>query len=149
MAKIETVVLKEMEVIETENGYEQIFSNEKKFPAAITNYSLSMGEKTGLIKSSQLNDLVDIQKVFEAAINPDANKEEALKGIDTSRYLKVIYLAIVGVNPKLSLTYDEFTELYHEDVPQIIETYTNLVLATMPIVNNAFAEGFQKSTKKK
>jgi len=149
MAKIETVVLKEMEVIETENGYEQIFSNERKFPAAITNYSLSMGEKTGLIKSSQLNDLVDIQKVFEAAINPDANKEEALKGIDTSRYLKVIYLAIVGVNPKLSLTYDEFTELYHEDVPQIIETYTNLVLATMPIVNNAFAEGFQKSTKKK
>jgi len=149
MAKIETVVLKEMEVIETENGYEQIFSNEKKFPAAITNYSLGMGEKTGLIKSSQLNDLVDIQKVFEAAINPDANKEEALKGIDTSRYLKVIYLAIVGVNPKLSLTYDEFTELYHEDVPQIIETYTNLVLATMPIVNNAFAEGFQKSTKKK
>lgn len=138
-----------MKIVEVDGEYEQRFFNEKKFPASITNYSLSMGEKMGLIKSSQLNDLTDIQRVFESAIDPKANKTTALEGIDTARYLKVIYLAVVGVNPHLNLTYDEFTGLYHEDVPKILETYTSLVLATMPIADNNFSKGFQNSTKKK
>lgn len=149
MAKIETVILKQMEVIETENGFETRYYNEQKVPASITNYSLSMGEKLGLIKSSQLTDLADIEQVFQSAINPSVDMQEALEGIDIGKYLKVIYLAVIGVNRQLELTYEEFTELYHEDKATIIDTYTNLVLGTLTDDLNKFAEGLNQSTKKK
>lgn len=149
MAKIETVVLKQMEVIETEEGFETRYHNEQRFPASITNYSLSMGEKMGLIKSSQLTDLADIEQVFQSAINPDIDMQKALEEIDIGKYLKVIYLAVIGVNKQLNLTYEEFTELYHEDRATIIDTYTHLILGTLTDGLNGFADGLEKSTKKK
>lgn len=152
MAKIETVVLKQMRIIETENGFEKEYYNEQQLPAIITNYSLSMGEKLGLIAGSQLTDLGDIQELFKVALNPrfDVNKaEKALKDIDINKYLKVIYLAVLGGNPNLNLTFEEFTSLYHEDTATIIDTYTKLVLATLVEKTNKFAEGFKNSTKKK
>src|SRR5690625_3399585 len=128
---IETITLKQMEIVETESGYEKRFLNEQNFPAAITNYSLSMGEKLELIESSTINDLTDVEGLFQAAIDPNADKEKALKNMNTGKYLKVIYLAIIGINKDLNLTYEEFTQLYHEDQATIIDTYTKLILATM------------------
>lgn len=150
MAKIETVTLKNLEIIETEAGeFEKKYTNEKKFPASITNYSLSMGEKMGLIKSSQLEDLTDIQQLFHAAIDPNTDQDTALQGLDMSKYLKVIYLAVIGVNKGLNLTYEDFLDLYHEDKFTTIDTYTNLVLATFKEGANKFVQGLEKSTKKK
>lgn len=149
MAKIETVTLKHMEIIETEEGFEKRYFNEQKFPASITNYSLSMGEKMGLIKSSQLTDLADIEQLFQSAINPNTDMEKALNEIDIGKYLKVIYLAVVGVNRGLNLTYEEFTELYHEDIATTVDTYTKLILGTLNENINGFAKGLQESTKKK
>jgi hypothetical protein len=149
MSQIETIVLKRMQIVETENGFEKKYLNEKRLPAVITNYSLSMGEKLGLISGSQLTDLGDIQQLFEAAINPKADKEKALKDIDLNKYLKVIYLAVLGGNPNIDLSYEDFTELYHEDTATIIDTYTKLVLATLTDGSNKFADGFKVSSKKK
>lgn len=150
MAKIETVTLKQMEIVEVEDGvFEKRYFNEQKLPASITNYSLSMGEKLGLIKSSQLTDLADIEQLFHSAVNPEMDQEEALKNVDIGKYLKVIYLAIIGVNKGLNLTYEEFTELYHENNITIIDTYTNLVLGTLTEGMNNFAKGLEQSTKKK
>lgn len=149
MSKIQTVVLKQMEIIETEEGFEKKYINEQKFPATITNYSLSMGEKMGLIKSSQLTDLTDIEQVFQSAIDPNVDMKKALSDIDLGKYLKVIYLAVIGANRNLHLTYEEFIELYHEDPATIIDTYTNLVLATLTEGINKFAQGLEQSTKKK
>ena len=84
---------------------------------------MHLGEKLGLIKSSNITDLADLDAVFRSALDPEANREEALKGVDTTKYLKVIYLSIMGVNPGLDLTYEQFTHLYHEDIPTTIETY--------------------------
>lgn len=103
----------------------------------------------GLIESSQLTDLADIQQLFDSVTDRNISEEEALQGIDLSKYLKVIYLAVIGVNPNMQLTYEEFTQLYHEPNFKIIETYTNLVLAAFTEGANQFAEGFKKSTKKK
>lgn len=50
MPKVEIVTLKDMEVIEVDGEYETRFMNEKRYPAAITNYSLSMGEKWDLLR---------------------------------------------------------------------------------------------------
>lgn len=146
---IEIVTLKRMEIIETEYGFEKRFTNEQKVPASITNYSLSMGEKLGLIKSSQITDLADIEQLFRSATDPDVDQEQALKNVDIGKYLKVIYLAIIGINRNIELTYEEFTELYHEDRFTTIETYTNLVLATLTDSVNGFVDGLQSSTKKK
>jgi hypothetical protein len=152
MGKIQTVVLKNMRIVKTEDGYEKEYFNEQQLPAVITNYSLSMGEKLGLISGSQLSDLGDIQELFRVALNPrfDLKKaKKALKDIDINKYLKVIYLAVLGGNPQLKLTFEDFTSLYHEDTPTIIDTYTNLILSTLTEEVNKFAEGFQKSIKKK
>lgn len=149
MSKIETVTLKQMEIIQSEDGFEKRYFNEQKLPASITNYSLSMGEKMGLIKSSQLTDLTDIEQLFQSAIDPNVDQEKALQEIDRVKYLKVIYLAVIGINPGLNLTYEEFTQLYHEDTATIIDTYTNLILGTITDNINGFAKGIQESTKKK
>lgn len=149
MAKVETVVLKEMKLIETEDEYEKHYYNERRVPASITNYSLAVGESMGLINSSQIADLADIQELFEAAIDPSADKEAALANLDVNKMNKVIYLAIIGMNTQIDLTYEDFLQLYHEDVTTTIDTYTNLVLATLTDGINKFATGFEKSTKKK
>ncbi len=149
MAKVETVILKELELVETEEGYEKKYHNERRVPASITNYSLAVGESMGLIESSQITDLADIQELFEAAINPKSDRSAALANLDVTKMNKVIYLAIVGMNNHIDLTYEEFLHLYHEDVTTTIDTYTNLVLATLTEGINKFAEGFEKSTKKK
>lgn len=150
MSKIETITLKQMEIIENENGeFEKVFTNERRLPASITNYSLSMGEKLGLIKGSQITDLADIEQLFQSAINPNADQTKALKDIDLTKYLKTIYLAVIGINPNIELTYEEFLSLYHEDTPTIINTYTNLVMATLTDNMDGFVKGLEQSTKKK
>lgn len=85
MKKIETVTLKELEVVQNENGeFEQRFVNEKKYPAAITNYSLHLGEKLGLIEGSQLTDLLKLAELEKVTQNVSANEitEEALMATD-------------------------------------------------------------------
>ncbi|WP_054751369.1 hypothetical protein [Piscibacillus salipiscarius] len=149
MPKVEIVTLKDMEVIEVDGEYETRFMNEKRYPAAITNYSLSMGEKMGLTKGSQLTDLIKLSAM--ESVRRDLEQQqlseesiEAAEGIDIHNYLKVIYLAIIGLNRKLDLTFDDFLEKYHEDTLTIIQTYVSLVLASMNINKNQFAEGFKK-----
>lgn len=150
--KIQTVTLREKQIIETENGYEEVVVHEQKYPASITNYSLSMGEKLGLIESSQVHDLADLEQVFLTALNPNTELHDVKEMVDNTdrvKFLKVIYLAIIGVNPQLKLTYDEFTQLYHEDFATTVEIYTNLVLGLLTESTNNFAKGWQNSTKKK
>ena len=48
---------------------------------------MHLGEKLGLIKSSNITDLADLDAVFRSALDPEANREEALKGVDTTKYL--------------------------------------------------------------
>src|SRR5690625_2637502 len=85
----------------------EVYKNEQKLPASITNYSMALGERTGLIKSSQMTDLKEVQKIITAALNPNEHTEELTDGLDINKYLKIIYLSVVGVNPKLDLTFDD------------------------------------------
>lgn len=152
MQKIQKVTLKKIELIETESGYEEQVMHEETYPASITNYSLSMGEKMGLIKSSQVTDLADLEEVFATAINPSTELDDMRKmldDIDQVKYLKVIYLALIGLNPQLKITFDEFTKLYHEDIATTIELYSNLVMGLIVDRTNKFADNWIKNTKKK
>lgn len=126
----------------------EIYKHEQKLPASITNYSMALGERMGLIESSQMTDLKEVQKIFEIALNPGQNTDDLTNGLDVNKYLKIIYLSIMGVNPNLDLTFDDFTKLYHEDIPTIIDTFTDLVLGTMNIDENGFAKELHASVKK-
>ena len=154
MAKIEMITLKDMEIREVDGEYEQHFFNEKRYPAAITNYSLNMGEKLGLVKGSQLTDLVKLANLgtLSREMENGSLTEEsviAAEGIDINKYLKTIYLSMIGLNKQLELSYEDFLEKYHEDTADTINTYTKLVLASVNIDKNKFAEGLDKSTSKK
>lgn len=152
MADIQTVTLRKYETVETENGFENQLVSEQRFPASITNHSLYMGEKLGLIESNKVTDLSDLNALFESALNPKADMQDmknALNQVDQIKYLKVIYLAIIGMNPDLNLTFDEFTQLYHENIADTIELYSNLVASLLNERANNFVEGLKKSTKKK
>lgn len=153
------ITLKDMklEKVVRENGeyeYEQRFYNEKQYPAAITNYSLNMGEKLGLIAGSQLTDLVRLANldVLSREMQNGGITEEsviATEGIDINKYLKTIYVSIIGLNKELELSYDEFLRKYHEDMADIINTYTKLVMASVNLDKNKFADGLNESTSKK
>lgn len=148
MKKMITITLKEKEIKEVDGEFIEEFKNEQRFPAAITNYSMALGERTGLLESSQMTDLREIQKIFEAALNPGKHVDDLAEGLNVAKYLKIIYLSIMGVNPDLKLTFDEFTRLYHEDIPTTIDTFTDLVLGTMNLEENGFSKELQMNVKK-
>ena len=152
MSKIFTVELSDRVTRENENGeFEVKYINSQKYPAAITNRSFYLGEQMGLMSGSQMTDLHGVQQVLEAAIQPGENRENALKGLDHNQSLKVIYLAIIGMNKDLNLTFEDFTEKYHGDVEETTNLYTDLVLETVSegLSENNFAKGLINSTKKK
>ncbi|MFC0525775.1 hypothetical protein ACFFGV_19540 [Pontibacillus salicampi] len=155
MAKFEKITLKDREIVETEEGdFEERFLNERHYPAAITNYGLNIGEKMGLLEGSNLTDLLKLANLekLQSDISRNFISEESMEAsdeIDIVKYLKVIYIALIGINKNLQLSFDEFTEKYHDTTPTIMQTYTRLVMASLSVKQNKFAEGLQKSTKKK
>jgi hypothetical protein len=105
--------------------FEQILLGDKQYPAAITNYSLAMGEKIGLIKDSQLTSFLE------------------------TSYLNLIYLSVIGVNKHLDLSFEQFLENYLISDKIMNHNYKNLVTACTDKKTNKFAKGFTGSTSKK
>lgn len=103
---------------------ELIHVGEKSYPAAVTNHSLSMGEKLGLIKNSQLTDL-----------------------IETDYHLGVVYLSIIGMNKNLDLSISEFADNYKPSTDELVGNYRNLITACTDIKQNNFAKSFKAVTK--
>lgn len=105
--------------------YELIQVGESTFTAAITNYSLSLGEKLHFIKTSQLSELVKIP------------------------YAKVvIYLAILGSNKNLHLPLNNFLDDYTPDDELMMKHYKNILEGCSKTKENRFAEGFRNSVDK-
>ncbi|SEB15732.1 hypothetical protein SAMN05421743_12136 [Thalassobacillus cyri] len=106
--------------------YELIEVGGKVYPAAITNHSLSMGEKLGLIDKSQLPDLLEMKF-----------------------YPAVIYLGIIGVDKQERMSFQEFLQNYAPDEHQLIQQYKGLILACTESSPNHFAKGLNDSISKK
>jgi hypothetical protein len=106
--------------------FQEIIVGGKRYPAAITNYSLSMGEKLGLLNGSNLSDLIDCKN-----------------------HLTVIYLAVIGVNKDFHLPFVDFIFQLQYKEDEIEEIYKNILLSCTNIKPNKFAEGLKNSTSKK
>ena len=106
---IQIVELKEIEFIETENGFEQRFINAKKYPAFLTNASIKKGYDSGLLESSLFEDLLKL-KGLETLVNAANEDEETaleiMTAFDEQKLISLIYLGVIGANRKLEMSLD-------------------------------------------
>jgi hypothetical protein len=109
--------------------FELIVVDGKTYPAAITNYSLSFGEKIGLLGGSNLTDI-----------------------LETDSIMHVIYLSLIGVHSNFSMNYDDFLGIFKgKEIGKeiLIEIYTRLTNGAIEKKPNQFAKGFQLRTSNK
>lgn len=150
MKKIEKITLKELEVIEVGGEYETRYVNEKTYPAFLTNYSLKKGKELGYIDTSLFSEMAKLKFVTDATDAEGNVNVEAMAAFDEDKVLKVIYLALLGPNPKLlnEISYDDFLESYHEGLQESLELYGSLIGNLVSSDPNQFAKEFEKATAK-
>lgn len=151
--KIHKLILKESEIREVDGEYEEVFFNEKTYPIYLSNYALKKGKEMGLIESSLFTDLLKMYSIKTATdeegnVNPESIDPSALASLDETKAQKVIYLAFLGGNKKIEMTFDEFLELYHYTVVETLELYMELIVGLIDDEPNKFAQGLQKSEGK-
>lgn len=157
--KIIAIELKELQIIEKEDGsYEHGFTNKRKVPAMITNFSLKRGRDLGITESGLLTDLFKLKSISNKSkkqsddfINADdllndGIDEDGLDAISPEKITPVIYLGIIGANPKISLSFDDFLELYHEDIEVMMQQYSELIQGLFANQTNNYAKGYIEAT---
>lgn len=151
--KIYSIELKEVEIVSPEGNTEEfieVVKNKRTYPVFLTNYALSKGYDMGILKSTLITDLVNIEKNMKKAAT-DSKEEQAgavLENLDEKKMLDVIYLSFVGANPKVTMTHDEFLQQYHATFTEKVKLYFNIISSAVEADPNAFAEGLKKSQAK-
>lgn len=151
MKKIQTITLREKEIVEIDGEFEQRVVNEKRYPASLTNKSLQLGKDMGILQSSKLVDLLgfDEIKVNANEKENEAQAQEVASDFDPLKFIQIIYLSVIGFNKNLELTFDDFLELYDEPTEKMMETFSKLIEGLLSDGTNNFAKGLKSSTKKK
>lgn len=148
MTKIETVVLKDIEVVEVDGEFETRYVNERKHPAFLTNAALKKGKQDGYIETSLFSELAKLS-FLENTTDSDGNLDVGgLVNFDEDKILRVIYLGLIGANKKFEYSYDEFLEKYHEGLEDSLMLYANLISSLVSKDPNRFAKEFEKATDK-
>lgn len=155
---ISRVPLCDIEIVEIEGEFKQIKRNEEVLPAMLTNHSLYVGKRDGLLETSLTEEFYNIYKIFgDKDVDPEEIKEEDLKNygvdifkdlaevVDDEKVLKIIYLGLVGANPKLPYTFDEFAIKYHGYLEDKMTLYVELI-SSFVAKDNKFKIEFEKNT---
>jgi len=147
--KVRKITLKDVEIREVNGEFERVFVNEKTYPAFLTNYSLKRGKELGLIESSIFTSLLKMQELEALARGENEYVDPAVfEQIDETKMQQVIYMALVGANKHLDLTFDEFLQKYHDPFENTVELYSNLIVDLIVSDPNQFAKGLQQSMNK-
>ncbi|MGV2927216.1 hypothetical protein RW115_01350 [Macrococcus capreoli] len=157
--KIIAVELKELQIIEKEDGsYEHGYSNKTNYPAMITNFALKRGRDLGITEGALIADLFKLQNIAKTNkkndddfinaddILNDGVNEEGLDAISPEKITPVIYLGIIGANPKINLTFDEFLSKYHESVEVMMQQYSELIQGLFTENKGNYAKGYIEAT---
>lgn len=145
--KIHTIELKELEFVEIDGEFREVYKNEKRYPLYITNHSLKRGRDLGLMESSMLADLLSLEKNTKGKKKEDAARS-VIDDLTEEKMINVIYLAFLGANPQTEYSIDDFIERYHGTYIDTVTLYTEIISSTITGGENKFAAGLQKSTKK-
>lgn len=149
--KIQAITLKEFEVVEVNGHFERRLISSKKYPACLTHKSLQLGKDLGILQSSKMVSVLGFDEI-DPNITEKEEKEaanEAINDFDVLRYVQIIYLALIGFNKNLDLSYEEFLEKYDESTETTMDIFTKLIEGYLSSGDNNFAKGLQRSTKKK
>lgn len=134
--KVLKITLADAEFIEVDDEYQIQYTNEKTYPAFLTNYALKKGKEMGLLDTSLASELISWGQ---------AGDKDLGERFDEDKMLAIIYLAILGANRNFELTYEEFLDRYHYSLFDTMEIYNELLNSIAEQRNN-FAEGFRRST---
>lgn len=157
--KIEKIKLYDLEIVEIDGEFRKVKKNEQVLPGLLTNHSLYVGKRDGLLETSLTDELYNIVEVFGMQEPENMTNEELeeygeqmlgrLKNkVDELKVLKIIYLSLVGANPSLDLGFEDFTLKYHEDYEGKMETYVNLI-SNLVSGDNQFKKEFENKTSTK
>lgn len=158
---IERIHLYDIEIVEIDGDFKEIKRNEETLPGMLTNHSLYVGKRDGLLETSLTKELYNIIGAFEkTGVDPNEIKEgdieeygiEMFKALadvaDEDKIMKVIYLSLIGANPRLEYTFEDFVLKYHGDLEDKMETYVSLISA-LASKDNDFKKEFEKKTSQK
>ncbi|MFJ7662957.1 hypothetical protein ACIQXW_11190 [Lysinibacillus sp. NPDC097162] len=147
--KIKKVELKEVEIKEVDGEFERTFINTKVHPAFLTNAAVKKGYDTGLLETSLFEDLLKLKGLEKLISEVEDEKAslELLGAFDEQKLISVIYLAVIGADKNLGLSFDEFLDRYHYPLTETIKLYADLIVGLMS-ESNEFAQALQKETKK-
>lgn len=158
---IEKVHLYDSEIVEIEGEFKEVKKNEEVLPCMLTNHSLYVGKRDGLLETSLVDELYNVISVFQdSEVDPMNINEEDLADygaemfkrmaqvVDEDKMMKIIYLGLIGANPKLEMSYEEFTIKYHGDMEEKMSLYVNLV-SNLASRENKFKKEFEKNTSRK
>jgi hypothetical protein len=145
--KIQKVTLKDVEIREINGEFERIYTNEKSYPAFLTNFAMKKGKEMGLVESSLFSDLLKLRGL-EGLSNVDMEQVDpaVFDSIDETKMHQIIYLAFNGANKTSEFSFDEFLQKYHYSFNDTIELYANLITDLISSEPNAFATELKKST---
>jgi len=105
------------------------------------------GYDTGLLESSLFEDLLKIKGLETLITQADEEASlELLNAFDEQKLIAVIYLAAIGANKNIGLSFDEFLEKYHYPLTDTIKLYANLIVGLLN-ESNEFAKALHKQTK--
>lgn len=133
--KINKITLVDVEIKEVDGEYQKHYINETNYPAFLTNYALKKGKEMGLIESSLVNEVMNWSK---------GNTEDQF---NENKMLPLLYLSILGAEPDIELTYEEFVRRYHYSLSDTMELYSDIVDSITESENN-FSRGLMNSTNK-
>ena len=153
---IQKVELKEVEIKEKFDnngdfdGFEEVVVSKKIVPCKITNYGLKVGNDEGLLEGNVLKSILGMKKMMDLKDQGQATDEDIAASLNDTDIQKVIYIGVVGANPRLQLDFDEFTQQYHGDIEESMTIYSALIedMYKNSSTKNAFAAGLESSTKK-
>jgi hypothetical protein len=145
--KIHSVTLKELEVIEIDGEFREVYKNEKRYPLFLTNHALRRGRDLGLIESSMMSDVLNMEKGFKGKQQEEAARE-TIADLSEEKMQNVIYLAFLGANPRTEYSIDTFLERYHNDYIETLTLYMEIISSSISSGDNKFSAGLKKATKK-
>jgi hypothetical protein len=162
MPIIQTVALCDIDIIEKDGVYEATEVNKRTVPAMLTNYSIEVGHRMGLLKGSLNADLINVMAAYlehGGSVETPADGQtqdipvEALRSlegiIEDTKVTSVIYLGCIGANRNFELSYDDFLAQYNGDPRERLQTYFNLITALKSNDKAAFAKEFKAKTSSK
>lgn len=160
MTKLQSVELKEYEIVEVDGEFERKEISSEKHPLYFTNRSLLVGKQYGILEKGLEQELFS----FLAVMDPNSIKEITKGGeIETDQLLSItqlisldhmkdiIWLAYVGAKTGECLDSEEFKALYAEDFQTVMTVYMSILTSNFENQSkqNKFKEGLNKSLSNK